>query len=424
MPKNAAHLLCLSHFSLMVRVPRRRFLEAAAKAGVAAGAWAALGTPKIMAENKQSAIVVGAGAFGGWTALHLVRAGLKVTLFDTWGPGNSRASSGGETRVIRSIYGPSKFFLRMNQRALQLWKQFEHDFGYRYLHRTGVLWMTNKNDEYERAAMANMREANVGFEQLSPAECAKRWPQINFEAVEYAIFEPDAGFLLARRSCETVLMAFRAAGGEYRQLEAKAGAIGAGKMDGIQLANGTKATADHYVFACGPWMGKLFPEVLSKHILPTRQEVYFFGVPAHDHRFDEEQTPAWIDNSERLYYGIPGNQWRGFKLADDTRGAEFDPTNGERMVTTAGINKAREYMSFRFPGMKNAPLVETRVCQYENSSDQAFILDRHPSASNLWLLGGGSGHGFKHGPAFGEMAANAILGKAMPEQAFRMDRFK
>jgi sarcosine oxidase len=404
----------------MVRTARRTFL----KTGIAAGAWTLAGAPLMMAESKKTAIVVGAGVFGGWTALHLLRAGYKVTLMDTWGPGNSRASSGGETRVIRSVYGPSKFFTRMNQRALQLWKEFEHAKGSRLLHRTGVLWMTNAKDEYERASMANMREIGIGYEQLTPAECGKRWPQINFEGIAYAIWEPDAGYLLARRACEAVMLALLAEGGEYVQAEARPDTISGNRLAGVTLANGKKATADVYVFACGPWMGKLFPEVLRKHILPTRQEVFFFGTPNDDRRFDEEHTPAWIDNSEKLFYGIPGNMWRGFKLADDTRGPEFDPTNGDRTASSGGAAKAREYMTFRFPGMKGAPLVETRVCQYENSSDQAFILDRHPSAENLWLLGGGSGHGFKHGPAFGEMAANAITGKAPAEQAFRMERFK
>jgi glycine/D-amino acid oxidase-like deaminating enzyme len=377
-----------------------------------------------MADSKLlSVIVVGAGAFGGWTALHLRRAGCKVTMLDTWGPGNSRASSGGETRVIRSVY-QDIVYTRLNQRALQLWKENEHRWGQRLFHRTGVLWMSGPADEYARAGAQNMQKLGIDFEQLSSDQAARCWPQIDFKEISSCLFEKDAGYLTARRACEQVLMGFLAEGGEYVQSEVRPGNVAAGSIDGVLLANGNKLTADRYVFACGPWLGRLFPEVLGKHITPTRQEVFFFGTPASDNRYSEEGMPTWIDNGKQLFYGIPGNQWRGFKLGDDTRGPVFDPTTGDRMPTAAGVAAARAYLEKRFPGMKGAPLVESRVCQYENSTDQNFILDTHPEAQNLWLLGGGSGHGFKHGPAIGEMAANAVLGKAAAEPSFALDRLR
>ncbi len=404
----------------MTRTPRRTFL----KTGVAAGAWSALGTPAIMSTSKRPrVIVVGAGAFGGWTALHLRGAGCKVTLVDTWGPGNSRASSGGETRIIRSIYGPDLVYAKLNQRSLALWKENEHRWGQRLFHRTGVLWMSDPDDAYEVAAIQNLNQLGIQFERLSNAQASRRWPQIDFAGISFSIFEPDAGYLTARRACEQVLLGFLAEGGEYLQVEARPGRIAAAGIEGIVLGDGRKLTADHYVFACGPWLGKLFPDVLGNHITATRQEVFFFGYPANDSRYWEENLPAWIDDGKQLFYGIPGNQWRGLKLANDSRGPIFDPTGGDRTPTAAGAAAARAYMEMRFPGMKGAPLVESRVCQYENSSDHHFILDRHPAAENLWLLGGGSGHGFKHGPAFGEMAANAILGKAAADSTFRISRF-
>jgi glycine/D-amino acid oxidase-like deaminating enzyme len=405
----------------MTRTPRRTFL----KAGVAAGAWSALGTPAIMSTSKSpSVIVVGAGAFGGWTALHLRRAGCKVTLVDTWGPGNSRASSGGETRVIRSLYGPDLVYAKLNQRALALWKENEQRWGQRLFHRTGVLWMSSPDEIYEQAGVENLKKLGVQFEHLTNAQAARRWPQIDLAEISSCVFEQEAGYLTARRACEQVLLGFLAEGGDYLQVEARPGRIASARIDSVILGDGRNLTADQYVFACGPWLGKLFPDVLGNRITPTRQEVFFFGYPANDSRYWEESLPAWIDDGKQLFYGIPGNQWRGFKLANDTRGPDFDPTSGDRMPTPAGAAAARAYMEKRFPGMKGAPLVESRVCQYENSSDHHFILDRHPAAENLWLLGGGSGHGFKHGPAFGEMAANAIIGRGSSEPAFQLKRFR
>jgi len=151
--------------------------------------------------------------------------------------------------------------------------------------------------------------------------------------------------------------------------------------------------------------------------------VFFFGPPVNDNRYDEGNLPVWADHSDHFMYGIPGNQNRGFKLADDTRGQQFDPTSGERLVDQDRLIAARRYMAYRFPGMKDAPLVETRVCQYENTSDHNFIVDRHPQNANVWIVGGGSGHGFKHGPALGEMVARLVLKDETADAVYRLGRF-
>lgn len=411
----------------MPKPSRREFVKTGAMMAVAAasGGRAAAAQPK-------RALVIGAGAFGGWSALHLLRAGWQVTLVDAWGPGNARASSGGETRVIRATYGGSRLYTRMAVESLALWKEHEKLADRRLFHQTGALWMASGDDVYERAALPVLAAEGVAHERLTAAEAAKRWPQIAFDGVEYCLWERDAGYLMARRACETVLEQFQKEGGEYRLAMAEPGKIAGREMSGIvtrgrdarETAGETPAPhADAYVFACGPWLSKLFPG-LGALVRPTRQEVLFFGVPAGDARYTDAAMPVWIDNGQRLFYGIPGNEWRGFKLADDTRGPDFDPTSGERRVTEAGVAAAREYMAMRFPGMRGAPLVESRVCQYENSPEQDFILDRHPQAENAWLVGGGSGHGFKHGPAMGKMVANAVTGKEAPPKEFGLARLK
>jgi monomeric sarcosine oxidase len=395
---------------------RRSFLRGCAIAGAACVA----GAPSFVRSTKGSVIVIGAGAFGGWTALHLLRKGAKAVLVDAWGPGNSRASSGGETRIIRATYGPSRIYTQMAVGALQLWKENEQRWGLKLFFRTGVLWMAGKDDSYERAAMTVMQDAGVHFEKLSASDCANRWPQIKFDEISWSIYEPDFGFLAARRACEAVLHAFVKEGGEYRQAQAAPGRITANRMEGITIADGKMLKADSYVFACGPWLGKVFP-FLASVISPTRQEVFFFGPAAGDLRFTEAELPVWIDYGKRMY-GIPGNHWRGFKVADDTRGPLIDPTTMERQISVAGLAAARSYVSMRFPGLAGAPLLESRVCQYENSTDQNFILDRHPEAENVWIAGGGSGHGFKHGPAMGELVSDAVLGVKTPPTELLLGR--
>jgi glycine/D-amino acid oxidase-like deaminating enzyme len=369
-------------------------------------------------------VVVGAGAFGGWTALYLQRRGARVTLLDAWGPGNARASSGGETRVIRATYGTRAIYTRMAARALALWKEHERRWQRRLYHGIGVLWLVEHDEEYEKAALPILRDAKIDVEELTAVEATRRYPQINCERVRWAIFEKDAGYLTARRACAAVLEGFQAEGGEYRQVAVQPQFLPrGGTLDRVTLSDGGTLAADRFVFACGPWLGSLFPDLIGDRLRVTRQEVFFFGTPPGDRRFTEEALPVWADHGPRFMYGIPGNEWRGFKVADDTRGPVFDPTNGDRTPTQDAIKIARDYLAFRFPGLKDAPLLEARVCQYENSPDEHLIIDRHPAAANTWIVGGGSGHGFKHGPAVGELVARLVLGDEAPDAQFKLARF-
>jgi glycine/D-amino acid oxidase-like deaminating enzyme len=375
-------------------------------------------------KSKPHIAVVGAGAFGGWTALHLFERGASVTLLDAWGPGNSRASSGGETRIMRGTYGPGQPYTELAARALKLCVKYERRWKRQFLHRTGVLWMaSSRDDSFERGSLALLRRAHIKFQELSTRDMKKRWPQINFADVRWGIFEPECGYLDARAICQAVVDAFVGQGGVYRPVAVSADGLESGPLRSITLSDGSRLKADYYVFACGPWLGKLFPQTLGNVIRPTKQDVFFFGTPAGDSRFTDAHLPVWGDHGGRFFYGIPGSDRRGFKVADDTRGSEFDPTFGERVVSPATLKRVREYLAFRFPAMKNAPLIETRVCQYEQTRDSHFIVDRHPRMDNVWLLGGGSGHGFKHGPALGGIIAELILKDGEADAFWRLARF-
>jgi glycine/D-amino acid oxidase-like deaminating enzyme len=185
--------------------------------------------------------------------------------------------------------------------------------------------------------------------------------------------------------------------------------------------SGKEIFAHQFVFACGPWLPKVFPALLHPLIHITRQEVFFFGVPEGDasKRFGPERLPAWIDFND-LVYGLPNLDGRGFKLAIDAHGPEFDPDAGDRVPSIQGLAAARKYLGARLPELRNAPVTETRVCQYENTSNGDFLIDRHPAFENVWLVGGGSGHGFKHGPAVGEYVTALISGEAKVEPRFAL----
>lgn len=358
--------------------------------------------------------VIGAGVFGAWTAHYLLRAGHKVTLIDEYGPASSRASSGGESRIIRCAYGPDEVYTRMAKRSLGLWSDFFAQTHHDLLHRIGVLWFANPGNKYAEQSRVTLRKEHVSFRDLSFAELQHSYPQIQVPPGTTAIFEPDSGALMAREAVHAVVADFVAHGGIYRHAAIRTPS-GKSNLNAIQTAGGDSIPADGFVFACGPWLGKVFPELLGKRIFPTRQEVIFFGIPPGDHRFSPPQMPVWIDFSDgRGMYGFPDLETRGFKVAFDLHGPAFDPDSGNRIVSPEKVEAARSYAAERFPALAHAPVVDSRVCQYENTSNGDFIIDRHPDFENVWIAGGGSGHGFKHGPAVGEYTAARVAGLTTP----------
>ena len=350
--------------------------------------------------------VVGAGVFGAWIAFHLRRAGKSVVLLDSYGAANSRASSGDESRIIRMGYGADEIYTRWAMRSLALWQEFFSRLEEPLFHRTGVLWMAREEDAYSVSTLRTLQKLDVRFEKLSRAELQQRYPQIQFGSVTWGMLEPDSGVLMARRAVQRVVEAAVKAGVDYR-------------IEKVDPSDKPRVDAETFVYACGPWLPKLFPELLRELIHPTRQEVFYFGVPPGDRRFTAPQLPPWIDFRGEVY-GLPDLENRGLKVGPDRHGPVFDPDTGERTVTKEGLEAARNLLAERFPALKNAPLVETRVCQYENTSNGDFLIDRHPELDNAWLVGGGSGHGFKHGPALGEYVAAKIIEGGAPEPRFTL----
>ncbi len=362
--------------------------------------------------------VIGAGVFGAWTAWHLQKAGMKVVLLDAYGAAHSRASSGGESRVIRMGYGGDEIYTRWSMRALKLWQEFFQQVKQPLFHKTGMLWMARERDAYTLATKATLTKLGVKFEELDRAKLEKRWPQISFGPVMWALYEPESGALLARRAVQAVVESAVKSGVHYLT-EAVIAPSGKDKLESVKTNNGETISAGAFVFACGPWLPKVFPGLLADRIHPTRQEIYFFGAPAGDKHWQPPAMPTWIDFGAEIY-GIPDLENRGFKVALDRHGPTLDPDTNERVITLSLLAEVRKHLAERFPGLQDAPLIESRVCQYENTSNGDFLIDRHPEMSNVWLVGGGSGHGFKHGPALGEYVATHVVQGGAVEPRFTL----
>jgi glycine/D-amino acid oxidase-like deaminating enzyme len=384
---------------------RRAAVGALAAGGVSMAApKAAAAETRAAAQRIHDVAVIGAGVFGAWTAWSLKRAGLDVALIEQHAPAHVRASSGGESRVIRVSYGADPLYSPMAEASLAAWDDLSARAGLPILHRIGVLWFSPATDDYMKKSLAWLEQHGLARRRLDRADLAAAYPQMVFRADESGFLEERSGALIAGRGVQTVV---RDAGLTPITLAVPPGPP---RRTGEVYELAPDLRAHTVVYACGPWLPKLFPDLLKDRIVPTRQEVYHFGLAPGDARFSPPALPVWADfNDGDLVYGFPDLEGQGFKMAFDAHGPVVDPDTQNRQPTPAGVARARAYLAARFPALAEAPLIHARVCQYENSSNGDFLIDRLPGHDRVWLVGAGSGHGFKHGPAVGARVTRHVL---------------
>jgi monomeric sarcosine oxidase len=364
-------------------------------------------------------VVVGAGVFGTWTAHHLLSAGRDVTLIDAYGPANPRASSGDQSRILRCGYGADEIYSEFARRSVEQWRALQERTGAAIWHPCGVLLLADAGDPYAIATRQTLERGRYSVDMLEPATLRDRYPHLEAGDVSMALLEADCGVLMARRAVRTLAAELKRSGA--RLLRGKAVVPPAsGRLRAISLAGGGEVSGDAFVFACGPWLPSVLASSLAGRIRPTRQTVVYFGTPAGDGRFGHAHTPAWIDRPAGIY-GIPELEDAGLKVGIDEHGPPIDPDTDDRTPAPEAIARARTWLEQRFPAMAGAPVVGTRICQYENTSNGDLLIDRHPDYDNAWVVGGGSGHGFKHGPVVGELAASLVLTGAQTHPRFTLE---
>ena len=306
--------------------------------------------------------VIGAGVFGSWIAYCLRKAGASVILLDAYGPAHARASSGGESRIIRMGYGPDEIYTRWSLRALPLWQELFAEAGRPELfQRTGVLWIADESarEPYARDTIATLTHLRVPFEKLSNADLRHRYPQIAIDDTSYGILEPSSGVLMARRAVQCVVDQAQKIGVTYQIAAAqspKPSSALRGKLHELATTTATEnISAANFVFACGPWLPKLFPSLLANRIFTSRQEIFFFGIPPGDQRFQPPALPTWLILRDE-FYGMPDLESRGLKVANDRHGPAVDPDTQSRIATPEALAAAREFLARRFPALKNSPV--------------------------------------------------------------------
>ena len=365
-------------------------------------------------------VVVGAGVMGAWAALRSRRAGWSTTLIDAFGAGHPRATSGDETRILRSSHGADPFYARWAREARTAWIGFGDEIGQRLFHEVGMLWFARREDGFVAHSIATLTSLGIPVRRLEPTDAAAMWPGVRTDDLAFVGYEPEAGLLRARDGVAAVVRAFGRDGGRFELAWVVPGATDGRRLLDVTAADGTRHTGGTFVFAAGPWLPTLFPDILGGRIRVTKQDVLFFGPAPGDGRFAAEWLPCWSDDAGGAY-GVPAVDGRGLKIGLDRAGPAFDPTAGERVVDPESIRAARRYLTHRFPGLADAPVVESRVCQYEMTPDSHFVIDRHPAFDNVWIVGGGSGHGFKHGPVIGSYVVSRLAGAPASVEEARFD---
>lgn len=390
--------------------------------------------PWVRTRQTPDIAVVGAGAFGAWTALNLQQSGAQVTLIDQYGPGNSRATSGGETRGVRAGYGgrrTSLQWVRWARQAIEMWRAWDERGQEMLLPRvfftTSDLIMRDEWTDFMESVRNNWDEVGVRYEVIDADEIRRRWPVIDVTDITVALWEQDAGVVRARRAIESVAQVFRHEGGEVKIARAGMGPVSGRQLGTLQLDPDESLSAGTYVFALGPWFPKAFPELMGERVRIPIGHVAYFRTPPGDNSFSYPNLPS---------YNFPGvTGWpalgpdnRGFRVRTGGRGrgggeADTDPDTSRRWLQPEELERPRAFVVQRFPGLAEAPISETRSCHYEISATGNFFFDHHPDFDNVWFAGGGSAEGFKFGPVIGQYMAGRVLGtETDPEliEAFRL----
>ncbi len=414
-------------------IDRRRFITTTAAAGIALGTGVRGATAREVRRSDQTTtaaadgrsavvqtrrspdvVVVGAGTFGMWTALNLQRLGANVTVVDAYGAGNSRQTSGGETRGVRTSYGDrphGRLWTRWATDAIRKWTEWD-DMGRdrllpRLFFNTGDLILREATSNYIESTRAHWDALGTAYEALTADEVAYRWPWIRFDNLGVALYEPAAGVVRARRAIESVARVFEEEGGSIRIGRASFGRRSGSRLDEVAIDGGEALGAAITIFACGPWFPKVFPDLMGNRIRISMGHVFYFAVPPGDRRFSFPHMPS---------YGVPGcTGWpalppdhRGFRVRTGGRPGD-DPDTSDRWIPPEAHERPRQILERHFPDLVGAAINETRACHYESSVDGNFIVDHHPDFENVWLLGGGSAEAFKFGPVLGEYIARRVL---------------
>lgn len=363
---------------------------------------------------RATAIVVGAGIAGASTALALRREGLDVRLIEQAQPGHAAAASGGEHRILRCSHGADELYTRWARQARLDWLSLAEQTGRELFVQNGAVMLASAgHTAWEDTSQATLAAQGIPHFRSDLTELAVRLPQVDLRGIAYGLWEPEAGFVYAKRATIATVEQFCREGGRLERGWVRTDARERPLLDGSPLR------ADVIVVAAGAWTGALFPRYLRRMLTVVRQNVIMVAPPPGDDRYDAARFPCWIDHGNNAY-GIPAAGGHGFKAVLVWRQLSIDLDVEDRLVDATSIARTRRYIATRFPGLERSPITQCAVGQIANTPDTHFVIDRHPEHDDIVLVAGDSGHLFKHGPVAGRFIADVALRRRETDSRFRL----
>jgi len=348
-------------------------------------------------------IVVGGGIAGTMTALDLQRRGNQVTLIDRWEPGHARAASSDYNRVIRAISGNDEFYTRWARESRLRWLEMQAETGQNLMYECGALILaTEGHSDWEDATAATFDKVGVPYYKFDKADIAARFPQFRVPEIKYALYEPEAGMLMAHRCVITGIDLFKKSGGIVKRGHVTTDASEKPLLDGKPLE------ADAIVISTGAWMSEMFPKTIKPISSIIGLPVFYTSTPNGSDAFDKEKMPCWIDHGQNSF-GIPSSEGSGIK-AMIAIPEKIDLDNDERLIRREALARTQSYIKHRFPLLEGEKVVDSKFNQIIMTPDTHFVVDWHPEHQNVLFAGGCSGHLFKHGPIFGEFVSGVAMG--------------
>jgi monomeric sarcosine oxidase len=351
--------------------------------------------------------IVGAGIMGLATACELARDGASVSLIDQSPIPNPQAASFDHSKVFRFAY-PDRFYVRMAVDSLRRWHALEAETGARLLTQTGALLLGRRRPSFETKCYEALSAEGVKAEMLESSEVAERFPQFNSAAFAFGVYDPSGAISHAETAVRALLDLAKRRGVdivEGERVVAVRNAVESGVL--ILTESGKAISCKQAMIASGPWSRKLLP-LLADKLTTTRQEIAYFEPRASLSNFEPEAFPIFLE-LESGFYGFPIHRHDSMKIANHHKGAEADPGSKDDNVSAQFIDECRTFFAEFIPGLADAHVTETRVCIYNNTPDDDFIVDWHPQLDGVLIVTGFSGHGFKFGPTIGRIAADLLL---------------
>nr|WP_263323526.1 N-methyl-L-tryptophan oxidase [Neobacillus sp. Marseille-Q6967] len=370
-------------------------------------------------------IVIGAGSMGMAAGYFLAKSGKRTLLLDSFNPPHNKGSHHGDTRIIRYAYGEGEEYVPLVLKAQELWNDLEKVSGKQLFLQTGVLNVGSEQTDFIQNIISSSKTYSLPLEVMGASEVNKRWPGISLPDEYIGCFEPTSG-VLKPEECISAYRELAEMHGASILTNSKVKEISVQQnLVTIKTAEQT-LTSDGLIVSAGAWSGSLLSMLgLELPLNPVRKTFAWFD--ANESLYNHHRFPAFaFETAEGLYYGFPSIDGSGLKVGRHDGGENINPDEdilgfGELEGDEADL---KQFLNQYMPHTQQ--LKYGKTCIYTLTPDEDFIIDVHPSYSNVAIASGFSGHGFKFSSVVGLILSELIItGKTEHDVSpFSMNRFE